>query len=184
MTERPIISGCTATHQDLVDRAVRWLNSRCNVVLSGIASTAEVPDAIGWSTWRPHRGSVVIECKTSLADFHRDKRKKHAANTMGHYRYFLCPAGLLSWELVAAAYPSHGLLWNMPRGVKVVGFALRRRTGINLDSEIRLLQFALLHVKSNLLAHGCGVDLCQLTKFFGKDGLILPEQNFALEASR
>jgi hypothetical protein len=35
-------------------------------------STAEIPDAIGWNT----HGSVVVECKTSRADFMRDRDKR------------------------------------------------------------------------------------------------------------
>lgn len=65
------------SHEDLIDRAVRWLygTKNCNVVLAENASCAEIPDAIGWGTsWKAH-GSIVVECKTSLSDFHADKKK-------------------------------------------------------------------------------------------------------------
>jgi hypothetical protein len=48
---------------------------RCNPVFDNVASCAEVPDAIGWSSKYNVRGSVVVECKASRTDFYRDKTK-------------------------------------------------------------------------------------------------------------
>lgn len=107
------------THIQLVERAVRWLSGskKCTPVLAGIASTEEIPDAIGWNSW----GSIVVECKTSIMDFYADKQKyirwKHPDNDylyrgpykemymkdyaqvevekMGDRRYFLCEPGVL-----------------------------------------------------------------------------------------
>jgi hypothetical protein len=65
------------THAELVARAVKWLSGtmRCNPVYAGLASCGEIPDAIGWTSKYSHYGSIVVECKTSRADFVADKRK-------------------------------------------------------------------------------------------------------------
>src|SRR3990167_3988831 len=64
-------------HAELCGRAATWLRSkyRCDPVLTRVASCREVPDAIGWSSRFGKRGSVVIECKTTKADFYADKEK-------------------------------------------------------------------------------------------------------------
>jgi hypothetical protein len=147
------------THTELCERACSWLRGsrRCGVVLSGIASTEEIPDAIGWSTsWRKS-GSTVIECKVSLSDFRRDKLKKHDAR-IGNRRYFMVPRGLVSAERVATDYPDHGLLWVRGRIVTIEREAMDRPDA-NLRSENRLLYFALVHLRANVLAMGCAVDV-------------------------
>jgi hypothetical protein len=66
-------------HRALCDVAEKWLRNamRCRIVLGGVASTREIPDAIGWSnSWRGGYGSIVVECKRSMADFYRDRKKK------------------------------------------------------------------------------------------------------------
>lgn len=65
------------THEELCERARRWLSGsrRCDPVFSNIASCREIPDAIGWSSCYQWEGSTVVECKTSIADFHADRRK-------------------------------------------------------------------------------------------------------------
>jgi hypothetical protein len=65
------------THEALVGRGARWLqsNRRCEPVLHGINVTAEIPDAIGWSSSYKFRGSHVLECKASRSDFIRDRHK-------------------------------------------------------------------------------------------------------------
>ena len=35
-----------------------------------------------------------------------------------------------------------------------------------MEQEIRLLQFAIVHIRENLLGAGCGVDMNTLTKSF------------------
>jgi hypothetical protein len=67
-----------AQHQALCDVAERWLRNAmgCKIVLGGVASCREVPDAIGWSnSCRGGYGSIVVECKTSMSDFYRDRKK-------------------------------------------------------------------------------------------------------------
>ena len=87
------------THDELVQRARRWLrnSASCLWVLQERKAGfcyPETIDAIGWS----RRGfSILVECKTSLNDFTRDKRKsfRHYPETgMGIMRYYMCEAEL------------------------------------------------------------------------------------------
>lgn len=52
------------------------------------------PDAIGW---RNNGASILVECKASRSDFFADRKKFHnVANcSMGSYRFYLTPAGLV-----------------------------------------------------------------------------------------
>ena len=66
-------------HHALCDVAERWLRNAmgCRIVLGGVASTREIPDAIGWSnSYKGGYGSIVVECKRSMSDFYRDRKKK------------------------------------------------------------------------------------------------------------
>jgi len=85
------------THGDLVARAVKWLKNteRCQIVGAEIGNGGiEIPDAMGWKTWG---GSWLIECKTSRADFFRDKRKpgRQGGMSLGHNRYYMTPPKLV-----------------------------------------------------------------------------------------
>lgn len=152
------------THSELCDAAVRWLSGTmdCNVALSGIASTREIPDAIGWSTSWKHYGSIVVECKVSISDFKNNQKKKHG-NALGNYRYFLVPDGMVTKEQVCELYPGHGLLYLRRGRVSKIMLAAQREKP-DLEQEVRLLQFALVHVKDNLLSAGCAVNMNTLTK--------------------
>ena len=89
------------THDELVARAVRWLRGtqRCSVVVSETVSGAfEEPDAIGW---RNVFHSILVECKTSRADFFAEMKPKHRRMPMmgmGKWRYYMTPPGLLRVE--------------------------------------------------------------------------------------
>jgi hypothetical protein len=158
-----VLKAKNCSHAELCERAVRWLSGsrRCNVVLSGIASTREIPDAIGWSTSREFYGSIVVECKSSLSDFRRDHLKPHERR-MGTRRYFFTPWDLVSAVAVEQHHPDHGLL-HLFRGRVVVVREAPVRPDPALCSEIRLLQFAIVHMRSNLLSMGMTVDLDLLT---------------------
>jgi hypothetical protein len=101
----------TFTHSQLVDRGARWLKNTygCRVVLTeNAACSGEIPDVIGWKS---SGRSVLIECKTSRADFIADASKSFRVNpdtALGAERYFMVPAGLVKpleipvdWGLVA-----------------------------------------------------------------------------------
>lgn len=87
------------THDELCGIAGRWLRNTagCKVAMTelvALCGNGEIPDAIGW------RGndSILIECKTSRADFFADKAKSFRQmpeRGMGALRYFMAPAGVL-----------------------------------------------------------------------------------------
>ncbi len=107
-------------------------------------------------------GSIVVECKVSLSDFHANKFKDHG-NRLGNWRFFLTPRGMVTPEKVEALYPGHGLLQPSGRGLRMIK-AAEHRAASDFVQEIRLLQFALLHAKENLLHSGATVDMSTLTK--------------------
>jgi len=86
------------THDELVDRAARWLRNtrKCGVVATEEQSAAGVvPDAIGWKSY----ASYLIECKVTRSDFLADQKKFHRRYPeygMGNHRYYMTPPGLLS----------------------------------------------------------------------------------------
>lgn len=94
------------SHRELTARAVRWLrNTRgCNVAWAEVANnTPEIPDAMGW-TRRDHGAgaatiSILVECKTSRADFFRDQQKliRHFAEDsgIGDERWYLTLPGVV-----------------------------------------------------------------------------------------
>jgi hypothetical protein len=88
------------THKDLVRKAGAWLtnNRRCTVVLTELATqNNETPDAIGF--YSSGGASILVECKTSRADFLADKNKifrREQERGMGDRRYFMVPIGLIS----------------------------------------------------------------------------------------
>jgi len=86
------------THADLVKRAGRWLRNtiNCGVVFEELVSaTTEIPDAIGWTSQK----SVLVECKTSHADFRADKKKWHRAHgkndALGMWRFYMAAPGII-----------------------------------------------------------------------------------------
>jgi len=88
------------SHNELCARAAVWLagTMRCGVVLTELATAAmEIPDAIGW------RGahSILVECKTSRADFRADRhkcsRRRHGGG-LGRERWYFTESGLLKPE--------------------------------------------------------------------------------------
>jgi hypothetical protein len=96
------------THADLVKLGLRWLSRRCSVVFAEFATagTWETPDVIGWRS-----ASTLIECKVSRSDFSADAKKPprlYPEFGMGRYRYFLCPAGIISADELPDRW---GLLW-------------------------------------------------------------------------
>ena len=191
------------SHLQLCERAAQWLrsNRRCDPVLSHVASTVEVPDAIGWTA----AGSLVVECKTSRADFLNDRKKytrlrhpvsgwryrgkthhrtrllaqgyiEEPTESMGSRRYFMSEPGIISAEDIAARHPDHGLVHVVGRQVRTIVLA-PERIAVDYQSEIRYLRFALLHVRNNLLGLGCTVDLDKLAMYFGAEGVQFPKPN-------
>ncbi len=102
------------THAELVTRAARWLKNskRCGIVLTEFrSSSCEEPDAIGWQYGG--KWSILIECKTSVADFCADQRKpfrRRAIAGIGRERYYMTAKGLLGVDRVKRSAPGWGLI--------------------------------------------------------------------------
>ena len=169
------------SHEELCERALRWLRGtrRCNPVFSRCASCSEIPDAIGWSSAHGWRGSTVIECKTSLSDFHADKKKRYSYRhkefghlyrgrdwrapklkemceyervenaLMGDYRIYFCLPGVITPAMVEEHAPDHGLLYADGRKMRIVRPAPRREL-VNRECEIWFLRFAIINGKENM----------------------------------
>jgi hypothetical protein len=92
------------THKELVEKAARWLKNglHCRVVLTEYVCNnhcLETPDAIGWVGGK----SILVECKTSVADFRADGKKFSRGkygNGFGDWRFYLTPPGLLHGEII------------------------------------------------------------------------------------
>lgn len=112
------------THAALCEVARKWLlrpNSKqghgCHVALTECRSgdTGEMPDAIGFRAVTAETETVLVEVKVSRGDFLADARKPHreGGNGIGLFRYYMCPAGLISPDEVPERW---GLLWVDQRG--------------------------------------------------------------------
>lgn len=113
------------THKSLTEIALKWLKRPasagghgCQFAMSEVVSgwSGEIPDAIGFRTDHLGCSSVVVEVKVGRADFLRDKKKRHRqedADALGHYRYYLCPEGLINLGDIPHKW---GLLWVNKRG--------------------------------------------------------------------
>jgi hypothetical protein len=126
------------THDELTLRAVRWLRKTrgCSVVFSELVTAAsnEIPDAIGWR----YAESIMVECKASRSDFHRDMKKpRHAGPDagVGSLRYYMAPKGLLKAEDMPEGW---GLLDVTPKRVFVTVVATRRQV-FNRTAEAGML---------------------------------------------
>ena len=101
------------THDELVIAGEKWLKRSIGVrfTLSELVTAAgEIPDIIGWKSGF----SILIECKTSRADFLTDKKKffrRYPYEGMGTYRLYLCPTGLIHSDELPKGW---GLLYYDP----------------------------------------------------------------------
>lgn len=170
----------TFTHDRLCKLAVAWLNGKGgNPILYGKATCIEIPDAIGWCRHWQMRGSVVVECKVSRADFLRDRHKpckKDGRPTMGEYRYYLAPPDVIELSHIDAYYPDHGLLAPSGRGLRIIRLAPQRPV-FNYCDEIEMLRRALENAVGHLIYHGCKVDVHKLTSW-GRigDAIVFPDR--------
>ena len=104
------------THDELVIIAGKWLHKfGCGVVFEEFGTGPEIPDAIGFKFGY----SILIECKTSRADFLADFKKPHRIDPefgMGNYRLFICEKNLILPEELPNGW---GLLYVDPETKKV-----------------------------------------------------------------
>lgn len=102
------------THKELNQIGLKFLQGKyanykykSQIVRTELSSAAgEIPDVVGFYSG----GCVIIESKTSKADFNRDKKKYHRqpSKGIGDYRFFLCKIDLIS---VDDLYDDWGLLY-------------------------------------------------------------------------
>ncbi|MFY2610598.1 hypothetical protein [Achromobacter ruhlandii] len=97
----------TFSHREMCSAAVEWLlrpdskkGPGCTVAFSEVQSPCgrEVMDAFGVRAVGPETYSVLVEVKTSRADFRADLAKPHRQDQSlsgGTYRYYFAPAGLI-----------------------------------------------------------------------------------------
>jgi len=140
------------THKELIIISDNWLKNTigCRVRLKELVAytlTGEIPDVIGWV-----RGfSVLVECKTSRADFRRDRKKLSRESYMpalGNWRVYLSTPGIIPYD-------------ELPKGwglYEVCGKCIRYKAGVRysnasqspfqscLKSEVALLVSALSRV--------------------------------------
>lgn len=98
-------------HAKLVTLAARWLKKNgFGVVATELtfAGGGEQPDAIGFR----HNVSAIVEAKVSRADYLADAKKpwRSGAPSLGVYRFYLCPQGLVLPEELP---PRWGLLYEV-----------------------------------------------------------------------
>lgn len=148
------------THDELVERAARWLKSKgCSLVFQEMVTLqSETPDAIGWRD--SGATSYLVECKASRSDFHADKNKSFRRGdvpALGRYRYYLCPPGMIRPEDLP---PRWGLLYCHPSKIELVAGrdprsydgvrAAQYEHQVNAHGELRMLHSALNRLKIDL----------------------------------
>lgn len=147
------------THDQLVQRAVRWLRATrgCGVVYAELVCANPagiIPDAIGW---RAAGWSILVECKVSRSDFLADRKKViHLSpdHCPGQERWYLTPPGLVrvdelpaGWHL-AEAHATTVRTFTPLRGGTIDGGVFNR------DRQVAELPFLL----SAARRHALGVE--------------------------
>jgi hypothetical protein len=140
----------SATHSDLVAAASKWLQKKCAVVVTEIATTGEEPDALGWQGTH----STLVECKASRADYLRDKAKAFRQREefgLGQARYFCAPRGMLDADELP---PAWGLLEFEDGKLRVA--KVSDAFGPNTRQEVRILLSCLRRLGKTALV-GCSI---------------------------
>lgn len=137
-------------HDELVGRACRWLKGTCGCSasvgeLQAFTGSGEIPDAIGWRS----EYSILIECKTSRADFFADLKKPFRVDPtlgVGTYRFYLCPPGIITpgdlpdgWGLLHAEESQIRLVCGPKGNIWSHGDNARFIHTRNKDAEIAML---------------------------------------------
>jgi len=143
------------THKELVEIGYRWLmkSVRCRFAFKELVTyAAETSDVIGWKGG----DSILIECKTSKADFLADKKKDfrlHSWMGVGNYRFYLTPAGLFNtmhipkkWGWLEVSEKGKIIKKITPKGNIWTGFP--RFDEVNMISERFMLCSALGRIQN------------------------------------
>lgn len=131
-------------HFELLEYAKKWLHQKHSVVITEMtASSAEIPDAIGWTPYC----STLVECKTSVSDFSRDKKKiihRLPEYGMGNYRYYFTPKGLIDQDLLPYGW---GLIERWGKINRIIRVASFRK--VESGGEMALLISAIRRIGQN-----------------------------------
>lgn len=132
------------THAELCAIGERWLRSRgCRVVLrdpfKAQVWTGECPDVIGWRDGY----SILIEAKTSRADFFADRHKRFRMEPekgMGDSRLYLAPHGVLTasdmpegWGLLLVDSGKVRIATDYPRQYEMKSYGVTHATRKCID---------------------------------------------------
>lgn len=93
-------------HKELCEIGAKILKTKfkCTVSIHEPRGLKENPDAIGWRYgWGmcEYEGSILLEAKTSRADFKKDFKKAFRitpTDGIGNWRFYLCPTGIIKPE--------------------------------------------------------------------------------------
>ena len=154
------------THRELCEIAERWLlgSQRCRVAIAkpNCIVTNEQPDAIGFKS----SGSILVEAKTSRADFRADLKKPfrvYPQEGMGYSRYYICEPGIIMENDLPERW---GLLHVLPGGrVRIVRYSGHFPES-NYAAERRLLT-ACLYIQKPLKINTVQGRKIQLSLAFG-----------------
>lgn len=156
------------THRELCEIAERWLlgSQRCRVAIAepNCIVTDEQPDAIGFKgSW-----SILVEAKTSRADFLADAKKPFRLRPqkgMGQCRYYICEPGIITEDDLPERW---GLLYVLPGGrVRIVRYS-GRFPEVNYAAERSLLT-ACLYIQKPLKINTVYGRKIQISPAFGEE---------------
>lgn len=176
---------CKVTHKELTFLGEKWLKKRgAGVVMREIRAYTrnnENPDIIGWV----NSTSVMIECKTSRADFHADKKKlfrRFPEKGMGDFRIYLCPEGIIKPEDLPENW---GLLWYDGKRIKTIHGMPKsyRITGWSYDTP----KFEkCLQSEHDMLYSGCRRLATQgfFDKIYDSSSVIVPSQTLQTQKEK
>lgn len=133
------MSATNSLHYQLCKKAASFLRKTREpmeaawkiIAVEMVTGAAEIPDVWGTNGYQ----SVVVEVKTSRADFHADRKKRNRQSgreeyQSGNYRYFLSPADVIHEDELPEGW---GLLhWDGKRITKVIQ-APRRKVANRSD---------------------------------------------------
>ena len=108
------------THNELVDLSHKFVlkNMSCGFSVKEMKTTCkEIVDVLGFGAWNH---SILLEIKTSFADFKRDAKKSFRINPaegVGKYRFYVCPKNLIQVEDLPDNW---GLIWEDNRKLEII----------------------------------------------------------------
>lgn len=149
----------TITHKKLVDSAEKWLRNVENCTITAkelVTGSNETPDVIGFKG----AYSILIECKTSRADFLADKKKYVRRNSdggMGSKRYFAAPVRLLEFADIPEGWGLLEMYKNESGSISVVEGVKSDPFTKNQSNEIILLVSIIRRLKLSTAVYVEGV---------------------------